>query len=729
MRIPDLLKRLSIFSVALLALASPAFAQEPPSPTQTPDVIKVETSLVQTDVMVFDKQGKFVDGLKREQFALKVEGKPRQLSFFEEVLAGSANEEAQLAAARGRATSGPNRPVPLDRGRTIFFFLDDFHLSIGSMKYTRDLLMRFVERDMGQNDQVAIFSTTGQIGFLQQLTDNKRVLLTAIDRLRARPYKSTDIQFPPMSEYQALLIDQNNRDVLDVFVEQILRENPMLGRARAEEEVRGRATTILRLAANATMNTMYTLKKVVEKSRSLPGRKIVFLMSDGFFLDSRNSDAYELLRQTTIAAAGSGLVIYSVDARGLVASLSNAGTQEIVDPTGRLARNMGGELGASQDSLNALANDTGGRAFFNSNNLSAAVATGLKESSLYYLLAWRPDSEEQRNSKYRRLEVSIVGRPDLVVRFRRGVGDESGSSAKKSTKNEQKPASRAEDIRDALQAPFPKTDFPLALTLNYVNTAQKGDALVASVRLAQQSLNFASVGGVATANVLIAGVILDDQGKVLDSFNKRVTVHSKSETAGSLSPDFYYNNYSLIRPGIYQVRVAAADEKGGPAGSASDWIEIPDLAKKQLALSTLIVGERKPRESVAQNAAAANNNQPDVLEQVTLNVERRFAHTSLLRFLTFVYNATSAATVEAAGAPAPRPDLAVQVQIFRDNEPVITDPVHHLNPEGAPDLARIPYAAEVNLDTLAPGRYVLQVTVIDRLAKTSASQRVKFEVD
>jgi VWFA-related protein len=729
MRIPDLLKRLSIFSVALLALTSPAFAQEPPSPTQTPDVIKVETSLVQTDVMVFDKQGKFVDGLKREQFALKVEGKPRQLSFFEEVLAGSANEEAQLAAARGRSSSGPNRPVPLDRGRTIFFFLDDFHLSIGSMKYTRDLLMRFVERDMGQNDQVAIFSTTGQIGFLQQLTDNKRVLLTAIDRLRARPYKSTDIQFPPMSEYQALLIDQNNRDVLDVFVEQILRENPMLGRARAEEEVRGRATTILRLAANATMNTMYTLKKVVEKSRSLPGRKIVFLMSDGFFLDSRNSDAYELLRQTTIAAAGSGLVIYSIDARGLVASLSNAGTQEIVDPTGRLARNMGGELGASQDSLNALANDTGGRAFFNSNNLSAAVATGLKESSLYYLLAWRPDSEEQRNSKYRRLEVSIVGRPDLVVRFRRGVGDESGSSAKKSTKNEQKPASRAEDIREALQAPFPKTDFPLALTLNYVNTAQKGDALVASVRLAQQSLNFASVGGVPTANVLIAGVILDDQGKVLDSFNKRVTVHSKSETAGSLSPDFYYNNYSLIRPGIYQVRVAAADEKGGPAGSASDWIEIPDLAKKQLALSTLIVGERKPRESVAQNAAAANNNQADVLEQVTLNVERRFAHTSLLRFLTFVYNATSAATVEAAGAPSPRPDLAVQVQIFRDNEPVITDPVHHLNPEGAPDLTRIPYAAEVNLDTLAPGRYVLQVTVIDRLAKSSASQRVKFEVD
>src|SRR5215813_2625918 len=182
MRTLDLLKQLSLSFVALLALAPASFAQEP---TQTPDVIKVDTSLVQTDVMVFDKQGKFVDGLKREQFALKVEGKPRQLSFFEEVLAGSANEEAQLAAARGQSARGASQPVPLDRGRTIFFFLDDLHLSSESMKYTQDLLLRFIERDMGQNDQVALFSTSGQIGFLQQLTDNKRVLLTAIDRLRA----------------------------------------------------------------------------------------------------------------------------------------------------------------------------------------------------------------------------------------------------------------------------------------------------------------------------------------------------------------------------------------------------------------------------------------------------------------------------------------------------------------------------------------------------------------
>ena len=192
-----------------------------------------------------------------------------------------------------------------------------------------------------------------------------------------------------------------------------------------------------------------------------------------------------------------------------------------------------------------------------------------------------------------------------------------------------------------------------------------------------------------------------------------------------MPPDFYFNNYSAIRPGLYQVRIAATDEKGGPAGSNWDWIEIPDLAKKQLALNTLILGERKPDAAVSQTSSGTAK--ADVLSDVKLNVERRFARSSLLGFLTFIYNAGTAPNSDAGGVPSP--DLTVQVQIFRDNEPVITDPLHKLNISGSPDLARIPYAAEISLETLTPGLYVLQLTVIDRIAKTSASQRIKFEVD
>src|SRR5258706_5744182 len=192
MRLRGLPVRILLFSAACWACSAPGFAQEPPPSRQGPDVIRVNTALVQTDVMVFDKQGSFVDGLKRDQFVLKIDGKPRDISFFERIVAGSRNEEAQIAVARGTSSAGvrpgDRGPLPLDRGRTVFFFIDDLHLSPGSNKQTRTMLQRFVDREMGQNDEAAIASASGQIGFLQQLTNDKRVLKAATGRLSPRSY-------------------------------------------------------------------------------------------------------------------------------------------------------------------------------------------------------------------------------------------------------------------------------------------------------------------------------------------------------------------------------------------------------------------------------------------------------------------------------------------------------------------------------------------------------------
>ena len=87
--------------------------------------------------------------------------------------------------------------------------------------------------------------------------------------------------------------------------------------------------------------------------------------------------------------------------------------------------------------------------------------------------------------------------------------------------------------------------------------------------------------------------------------------------------------------------------------------------------------------------------------------------------MTIVYNATTASASPPGNGNAPgsnaagKPDLAVQVQVFRDNEPVVTDPLHNINTDGATDLARIPYAAELNLEGLAP-RKVRAATHRDR---------------
>jgi VWFA-related protein len=162
--------------------------QKPTPVEQAEDVVRINTELVQTDVMVFDKQGHFVNGLHAQDFNLRIDGKSQPISFFELVSTGSANEESQLVAARdsrpGKDNNGPVS-VDLDRRRVIFFYVDDLHLAANNLVRARKLLLSYIEKDMRQNDEAGITSASGQIGFLQQLTDNKTVLRAAIERLIA----------------------------------------------------------------------------------------------------------------------------------------------------------------------------------------------------------------------------------------------------------------------------------------------------------------------------------------------------------------------------------------------------------------------------------------------------------------------------------------------------------------------------------------------------------------
>ncbi|HXI26062.1 MAG TPA: VWA domain-containing protein [Pyrinomonadaceae bacterium] len=715
-------------TLLLLSCCAPATFVLAQSPTQQSDVVKVNTELVQTDFTVFDKQGSFVDGLKRDQFTLKVEGKSRDITFFDRVAAGSRNEEAQLAAARG--APGKGTAVPLDRGRIVMFFLDDLHLSLSSLNRTRDLLKRFIDREMGQNDLAEIVSTSGQLGFLQQLTDNKSVLTAAADRLhytQMTPGGSVDT--PPMSEYHALLIEQGDEDVLGYFVDYLF-EQERIPKEQAVTIVKGRASALLKDASSISTRSMTTFQTWMKQTAVLPGRKLVFFISDGFLLDKKTSDNYTRLQEITLSAARSGIVIYSIDSRGLATGQPEASSFGNPDPFARLARAAMGEMRATQDVLSSLAADTGGRAFFNNNNLSNGVTTALKETSVYYLLAWRPDNDEQRNPKYRRIEVAVMGHPDWTVRFRRASGPvEVGQSATSKEQPAPDPNVAAAKINRLLRAPYPESSLPVAITLNFVDTAESGLSLTTSIDVQTTSLTLEPLNGITTGLLDVGGAILNDEGKSVTIFNKRFTIRGPADPTVAKPPErILYNQVASIKPGLYQVRVAAIDAKRGTSGSAHGWIEIPDLQSKKLALSTLIVSEKK--EDVANDSTGGNlDNAPtsSPLAKIVLNVRHRFAQSSSLRFFTFVYNATFAQGADAAATTSP--DLAVTVQVFRDNEPVITTPLHPIATEGAKDLQRIPYGADVALNNLSSGAYVLQVTVIDRRAKASAMQRFSFQIE
>ena len=706
--------------------------QVPRAKSQTdqdqPDVLRVYTQLVQTDVMVFDKQGRFVNGLKSGDFELRIDGTPKPVEFFEKITAGSSNEEAQIAAARGSSTqpnaSRPVGPAPLDRGRPIFFYVDDLHLDLTALETTRKLISRFIDNEMGQNDEAAIASASGQIGFLQQLTDNKAVLRAALERLKFRPYSIRDHEPPAMSEYQALLVMNNNYEITDYFIEETIRRNPGMTREIAEGIVNARAQALVQQGAAVTANTLTGLESLIRSANMLPGRKLIFFISSGFFVDDRNSDSSTRLQRITSAAARSGVVIYSMDARGLVASLTDSSESQF-DPTGRLENANSGELLASQDSLNALARDTGGKAVFNTNSLDRGLRRALKETSTYYLLAWKPDRESQQ-SKFRRIEVKVAGRPDLTVQVRRGFFDREPESAK-TTKTEKAAQAAKEseavkspeaELRKTILAPYPNRDLPVSLNLSFLNTPAKGLMLSTALEVPNEVLSFVPVNGKQTAVVRVAGTVFNDKGNPGAVFNNRITIEAPSVEAARNGRDLTYGYPLYVKPGLYQVRVGVRDEANGRSGTANAWIEIPNLSSGQLALSSLLLGARVPV-APTTNASAITDG---LNVTVPLSINHNFSPNGYLRFLVIVYNA--------ALAPADaKPDIAVQVQIVRDEQPVTTTALRRISVEGLQDLTRIPYAAEVSLSGLPAGRYLLQVTVVDRVAKKSASQQNRFAID
>ena len=703
------------------AVAQPTPAPQEPAkktPAQDEDVLQVSTELVQTAVTVVDKKGQFVGGLRREQFEMLLDGKPQPISFFEQVEAGTVAEQRQLAAAAGNAAA----PLPAaataatERGRTVFLFVDDFHLTSTSYIQARRTLLHYIDAVIGQNDEALVATTSGNLGFLQQLTDNKAVLRAAVERLNFRPSSSNLTGRPQISDYQAIAVEErNDTNVFEYLVDETLRATPGLPRRMAESLVHSRTRLIARESSLTNQATLSTLESLLRSSARLPGRKIVFFLSDGFLLQMQNSDESDQLRRLTDAAARSDAVVYTVDPQGLATDpYFQAANNSMGDTSGRglSVSSTTADLRARQEPLRTIAEETGGRAILNTNDLDGGVARALDESSRYYLLAWRPESEENRGGRFRRLEVRVAGRPDLTVRLHKGYLVQNPKPAPKADKPAAATTPQGE-LQAALSATFPVRQLPVDLSVSFVDTPDRGAILTASAGVPSYPLTFASAGAKRTAVVEMACVVYDEHGKPAANSQQRLEV-SAADAAEGAPParDIAYNfQFDKLPPGLYLVRAAARDGESGRAGSASQWIEIPNLKKRKLALSSLLIGG-------AQDAKGGQT-APESLE---LYVAHKFPRTSRLRFYTYVYNASRGAGGQGA------PDVVVRVQAWNRDRVLIDAGERRVTTDGATDLARLAYGAELNLATLPAGRYLLQVTVTDRHTKETAAQTARFEI-
>jgi VWFA-related protein len=735
------------FVFCLILCVSVVWAQQPAAqkPGQEPEVVTINTELVQLPVIVLDKQGHFIEGLNRDQFELMVSGHARPISFFERITAGTRGELEKYRPARTTIEQPAIVPATNSSyGRTVVFFIDDLHLSTESVNRTRTALLHYIDRSMSQNDRMLVASTTGQIGFLQQLTDNKEVLRAAVERLNYRQLFVPDDSKPPMSPYQALTIEAGDSRSLNYFADILVKDqfsrmskqapsttpgqNVALAEARgdnqrrqAEATVKNRARNLLQQYSAISASTLGVLKNFLSGLDQVPGAKLVFFISDGFFLNSQIAGELQKLNEITSNALRSGAVVYSMQASGLGTSYTDASKEVRLGPRMDTGAPGIGEDSALQAPLHTVAVDTGGRSFFNTNSMDESVRQALRETSDYYLIAWRPEPNERRSDEFRRIQLTVKNHPEWVVRTQKGYFLPKAApetQSKPSTASSQKDdAARtgAEKINQALSAAYPLTTLPVSVSISFLDVPRTGPQLTIGTEVLTANSPGDSNAGNQPGTIDLIGILLNDQGKVVSNFSGQLNFESGSTLAPGETHTVSRVDLVNVKPGIFQVRVAARNEKRNLTGSAADWIVVPDLATSRLMLSSLLVGDSR---NLAVTAPAGGPEQ-----KARLSINHHFSRSSRLRFLTYVYNTSRGS--DGKGMP----DLSVQMRVLRDDQPISTSPQMKIATEGLEDLARIPYAAELSLRTLNPGRYALIVTVTDNGAKSNATQSIKFLVE
>ena len=608
--------KLSLLTTAtcLCLLLLPALASGQTKPEAKPeakpdasgdaqDVIKFDTSLVQTDVMVFDKNGRFVDGLKPEQFQLKIDKTPREISFFEMIRSGSVTKQREETAQANPSTSTdakpPANPPKTDaQRRAVIFFVDDYHLAPDSLARTRKALLDFIDRGISEGDLVAITSPSGQIGFLQQFTADKEALRSAVARLNYRTNTKTDMQHPPMSEYIAMKIREGDEHAMTYYIQEIQKQACVkagdqvqctISPQAAKQQVRMRAQQMVVESAPATDDTLRLLEGLMRTAAQIPGRKLVFVISDGFYLTDVKTGAIDRIKKVTDAAGRAGVVIYTLDARGIVGDALDVTNNKPMSADSKLSFATIGEISASQDGLNALAKDTGGQAFRNTNQPMAKwVEKVIDETSNYYLLAWKPDTEEQKRGKFKHIEISIVDRPDLRVRVRTSYFKSAALPLLTTKKKSDKDAAKARegDMRIVIDAPVSQREIPTEVDLRFVQMPGFGTRVVATISIDESKLTFDLIDGKLSADVDIGGICYDDKGKPIDSFVGRLRIFPRSANAAGAAAASVakpqqkrsvYRFTTLVPGGLYQVRVGIRDLKSSRLGSAMDWITVPKL--------------------------------------------------------------------------------------------------------------------------------------------------------
>jgi VWFA-related protein len=691
----------------------------PPAPPALPgqkpedvDVVRITSNLVQVDAVITDNHGKLVTDLKPEEVEIFEDGHKQKITHFSFNLSETTpvlERTAKVVATDKTAPVAP--PTTLRREdikRTIAIVVDDLGLSFESVAYLRGALKKFVNEQIQPGDLVAIIRTSAGMGSLQQFTADKRQLAAAVERIKWNALGRSGIS--PFEPIQPATPGPGGADM-----DQSMRDF---------EEFRSDTFAV---------GTLGAVNYVVRGLKDLPGRKSILLVSDGFKIYDRNDptktyQAQERLKRLIDEAGRASVVIYTMNATGLQTlaftaadNLSGRDSQGIQDESNR-RRDQAND---NQDSLDILAHETGGIAIRNTNDLSGGIRRVLEDQKGFYLIGYRPDEatfDKRTGARtFHHLTLKVTRPGKFNVRMRNGFYGKTDAETAA-------PLTLGQKLYQAVSSPFGSDAVHLQLTSVFANDAKAGSFMRSMLHIDAHDLTFTDEpNNLHKCAVDILAMTFGDNGIPIDQVGRTYTIQLPEEVyKRALHEGFVYTmTVPVKKPGAYQLRVSLRDSATDRIGSASQFLDVPDLKKNRLALSGLALrGTTKPNPFSDKDNSAPDQEGVDKGSAEAGPAVRHYHTGMYLSYLFFVYNGH--AEKDAA------PQLTTQVSIFHDGKPVFTGQPSPLPTTGQADMKRLLSGGVIQLGTDMPaGDYVLQVTVTDALADKkhqTASQWMDFSI-
>ncbi len=733
---------LAFLAACTTTLGQPSFSQSQaaqPIRSQAPEnVIHVNVNLVQMDAVVTDSHGNPVENLKPEDFEVLQDGKPQKITNFSFIFTGPtgppANQPKPAAPTKGKAIAAgapipppPFLPKPSEIRRTIALVVDDLGLSFENIVRVRDALKKYVDTQVQAGDLVAIVRTGAGMGSLQQFTTDKRLLYAAIDRIRYNAVMSRVgvSSFEPLGSVgggtSAIGAGRPDRAIGD--------SRDHADRTSASGGDNAGATTgdrqIAQLRSSVfTAGTLGAVRYVVDGLRELPGRKAVVLFSENlqlYHFNDPDTRVIDEMHKLIDAANRASVVIYTIDTRGLMdygltAADAGAGAR------GQISKRRADHVFDSQSGLVMLAHDTGGLFYQNNNDILGQVEQAVRDSEGYYLIAYHPPSDtfdvKTGSPKFRNVKVRVKA-AGLTVRSRSGFMNHSD------TLEEPPPRTPEQQVLRALYSPFNSGIVHLRLGALFANSATKGSFINGLLHFEVKDLHFADQpDGSHQAVITVVAVTFGEQGQAVDTSTRSFTVTLKSDAYEKALGQglFFQFQHPVKTPGYYQLRVALRDDVSQQVGSATQFIEVPDV-RKSLALSSLILAKETPatKPAVAEESEGLVA-QPDPKGNPTLRI---FKQGDSLDYVYQILNAGADSTGHA--------DLEVHTRLFRDGRQVYEGSPMPLQVLSQRDSKHLVAVGTMKLSAqMQPGDYLLQVIVADKSSgdrHRTAAQSTDFEVE